>query len=86
LIGNMQNFHAEQGLLVSLSGFKQTIEKERASQFFRVRLWSRNDLIENLLAAYDKLDEDLRSELPLKRIWTITNQEEEQFHSANRAR
>jgi len=61
LIGNMQNFHAEQGLLVSWSGFKQTIEKERASQFFRVRLWSRNDLIENLLAAYDKLDEDLRS-------------------------
>lgn len=72
LIGNMQNFHAEQGLLVSWGGFKQTIEKERASQFFRVRLWSRNDLIENLLAAYDNLDEEIRSELPLKRIWTVT--------------
>jgi hypothetical protein len=52
-------------------------ERERATQFFRVRLWNRNDLIENLLAHYDALDEDLRSELPLKRIWTITNQGEE---------
>jgi predicted Mrr-cat superfamily restriction endonuclease len=36
-----------------------------------------NDIIENLLAHYDHLDEDLRSELPLKRIWTNTNQGEE---------
>ncbi len=77
LIGTMQNFHAEQGLLISWGGFKQSVEKERASQFFRVRLWNRNDLIENLLAHYDHLDEDLRSELPQKRIWTITNQGED---------
>ena len=77
LIGTMQNFQADQGLLVSWGGFKQSVERERASQFFRVRLWNRNDLIQNLLAHYDKLDEDLRSELPLKRIWTITAPEVE---------
>jgi len=77
LIGTMQNFHADQGLLISWGGFKQSVEKERASQFFRVRLWTRNDLIENLLAHYDTLDEGIRSELPLKRIWTIANQEED---------
>jgi len=77
LIGTMQNFQAEQGLLISWGGFKQSVERERATQFFRVRLWNRNDLIENLLAHYDALDEDLRSELPLKRIWTITNPGEE---------
>jgi hypothetical protein len=33
-----------------------------------------NDLIGNLLAHYDHLDENLRSELPHKRIWTISNQ------------
>lgn len=71
LIGTMQNFHAEQGLLISWGGFKQSVERERASKFFRVRLWNRNDLIENFLLHYDKLDEALRSELPLKRIWTI---------------
>jgi len=71
LIGTMQNFNAQQGLLVSWGGFKQSVEKERANQFFRVRLWNRDDLIEQLLEHYDKLDEDLRAELPLKRIWTI---------------
>ena len=77
LIGTMQNFQADQGLLVSWGGFKQSVERERASQFFRVRLWNRDDLIQNLLAHYDTLDEDLRSELPLKRIWTIANPGEE---------
>ncbi len=68
----MNNVRADHGLLVSWGGFKQSVERERATQFFRVRLWNRNDLIENLLSNYDNLDEDLRSELPLKRIWTIT--------------
>jgi len=71
LIGTMQNFHANRGLLISWSGFKSTTERERASKFFNVRFWNRDDLITNLLAHYDKLDEGLRSELPLKRIWTI---------------
>lgn len=75
LIGTMQNFSAKQGLLVSWGGFKKSIEKERASQFFRVRLWSRDDLIEQLLLHYDKLDEDLRTEIPLKQIWTIATPE-----------
>lgn len=77
LVGTMNNVRADHGLLVSWGGFKQSVERERATQFFRVRLWNRNDLIENLLTHYDALDEDLRSELPLKRIWTITNQGEE---------
>jgi restriction system protein len=77
LVGTMNNVRADHGLLVSWGGFKQSVERERATQFFRVRLWNRNDLIENLLAHYDTLDEELRSELPLKRIWTITNQGEE---------
>ena len=76
LLGTMQNVRAEQGLLVSWGGFKNTIERERANQFFRVRLWNRNELIENLLSNYDKLDDDLKAELPLKRIWTISTPED----------
>lgn len=72
LVGTMQNHQAEHGLLVSWGGFKQTIEKERASQFFRVRLWNRDDLITNLLASYDRLDEEVRNKLPLKRIWCVS--------------
>lgn len=77
LIGSMQNVQADQGLLVSWGGFKSSIDKEIPAQFFRVRLWNQDTLIAELLANYDKLDEDLRAEIPLKRIWTITATEEE---------
>ncbi|MEX2174798.1 MAG: restriction endonuclease [Pirellulaceae bacterium] len=71
LIGAMQNVQADQGLLVSWGGFKSSVDKEIPVQFFRVRLWDQNTIIAELLANYERLDEDLRAELPLKRIWTI---------------
>jgi restriction system protein len=76
LIGSMQNVHADQGLLVSWGGFKSSVLKELPTQFFRVRLWDQDDVIRELLANYDKLDEELKAELPLKRIWTVTTQSE----------
>lgn len=77
LIGAMQNVQAEQGLLVSWGGFKSSVDKEVAVQFFRVRLWNQDALIAELLNHYDALDEELRAEIPLKRIWTVTTTEEE---------
>ncbi len=71
LIGVMQNVQASHGLLVSWGGFKSSVDKEEATQFFRVRLWDQGDLINQVLTHYDKLDEDIRTELPLKRIWVI---------------
>lgn len=77
LVGTMQNFQAEQGLLVSWGGFKQSVDKEKPSQFFRVRLWDRDDLIDQLIEHYDKLDAEIRADLPLKRIWTVTLADDE---------
>ena len=71
LIGVMQNVQASHGLLVSWGGFKSSVDKEEATQFFRVRLWDQGDLIDEVLEHYDKLDEDIRAELPLKRIWIV---------------
>ena len=71
LIGVMQNVQASHGLLVSWGGFKSSVDKEEATQFFRVRLWNQADLIDQVLAQYDKLDEEIRTELPLKRIWIV---------------
>jgi restriction system protein len=53
------------------------VQKELAASFFRVRLWTQKDLLEALFASYDRLDEDIKAELPLKRIWTVAAQEEE---------
>lgn len=73
----MQNVNADQGLLVAWGGFKQSVDKETPSQFFRVRLWDQDALIDQLLEHYDKLGEDLRAELPLKRVWTVASADEE---------
>lgn len=74
LLGAVTKFGADEGLFVSWSGFKTNVRKELASSFFRVRLWSRNDLLEALFEVYDDLDESLRAELPLKRTWTVATQ------------
>lgn len=71
LIGTMQNVQADQGLLVSWGGFKRSVDREKATQFFRVRLWDQDTLIDQILLNYDKLSKDLKSKIPLKRIWTI---------------
>lgn len=76
LIGVMQNVQASHGLLVSWGGFKSSVDKEKATQFFRVRLWDQADLIGQVLKHYDQLDEAIRVELPLSRIWVLTQEEE----------
>jgi restriction system protein len=71
LLGVMQNTQAEQGLLVSWGGFKQSVDKEEGTQFFRVRLWDADDVVDAILAEYDRLPEALRALLPLKRVWVV---------------
>lgn len=76
LIGAMQNVQAEHGLLVSWGGYRSSIDKETAHHFFRVRLWDQDDLIDQLLTHYSELNDELKTELPLKRIWTVAYPEE----------
>jgi len=42
-----------------------------------VRLWTQKELLQALFANYDQLDEDIKAELPLKRIWSLAAQEGE---------
>ena len=71
LIGTMANVGAEYGLLVSWGGFKSSIIRDIPMQFFKVRLWSRIEIINELLKCYEMLDEELKQEIPLKRIWIL---------------
>jgi restriction system protein len=71
LLGTMQATGADQGLLVSWGGFKSTVEREVPRHFFKVRLWDQKTLLDQLFQHYDQLDEELRAEIPLKRIWTV---------------
>ena len=71
LIGTMANVGADYGLLVSWGGFKSSIIRDIPMQFFKVRLWSRIEIINEFLQCYDSLDEEIRQEIPLKRIWVL---------------
>ena len=57
LIGTMHNYKADH---------------EIPSQFFNVRLWDQKEIINELLENYEKLDDEIKAEIPLKRIWTLT--------------
>jgi len=76
LQGTMQSFKADQGLLVSWGGFNKAVEKEARLSFFSVRLWDAADLIGAVLQNYERLPEELQSELPLKRIWALVSEQE----------
>lgn len=71
LLGAMSKFNADHGLFVAWGGFKQNVQKDMASSFFRLRLWSQDDLLDELFTVYDKLDDELKAQLPLKRVWTV---------------
>ena len=75
LIGAGQKFGAETCLFVSWGGFKPNVQKELARDFFRVRLWSRKELLEKLFTHYAQLPEEIRLALPLKRVWMVATDE-----------
>ncbi len=71
LIGTMANVGADRGLLVCWGGFKSSIIKEKARMFFKVRLWDRDDLLDQIFENYDRLPESMHTELPLQRVWAM---------------
>lgn len=71
LKGTMADYRADQGLLVCWGGFKDTLRREAKNDYFKIRLWDQQDLLDAIFVHYDEFDEDLRAELPLKRVWAI---------------
>ncbi len=71
LQGVMKSFGASHGIVVAWGGFKGSVSRETSRQYFEIRLWSSDDLVAAVLENYDRLNEEIRAELPLKRIWTI---------------
>jgi len=76
LIGAISNFKADYGLLVSWSGFKSSVTNVVSNHFFKVRFWTHKEILKELLENYENLDNDIKSEIPLKRIWVINNIDE----------
>lgn len=72
LQGVMNTLNCDYGILVSWSGFKSSLlGREANADFFRVRLWDRNELLKRIYRNYDKLPAEIRADLPLQQIWIL---------------
>jgi restriction system protein len=64
LQGVLQNFHAEQGLLVCWGGSKSSVIQEARQSFFTIRLWDSGDLLGMVLKNHDKFPDELKAANP----------------------
>jgi len=76
LLGVVASYGASYGLIVSMGGFTQDARKKAKEQFFKVRLWDSNDLINATLRNYHKLSDDIQASLPLKQVWVVVDEGE----------
>ncbi|MEH7361244.1 restriction endonuclease [Priestia megaterium] len=76
LLGVVASYGASYGLIVSMGGFTQDARKKAKEQFFKVRLWDSNDLINATLRNYHKLNDDIQASLPLKQVWVVVDEGE----------
>jgi restriction system protein len=76
LIGTMSNYNADYGMLASWSGFKTSVIREIPKQFFKVRLWDSRNIIQEIFNNYDKLSDEIKTEIPLKRVWMLSLEEQ----------
>jgi restriction system protein len=74
LRGVKERVKANQGLLVSWGGFTKDAITEAKSDFFSIRLWDQRAILEQITNQYENFDDELKAELPLKRIWTLVNE------------
>lgn len=73
LSGVVHSRQADQGLLVAWAGLTRSARMELDRQSFRLRAWIADDVIANLQRVYNVLDEDIRTQLPLKRVWVLAD-------------
>ncbi|MEX0613167.1 MAG: restriction endonuclease [Pirellulales bacterium] len=77
LVGAIDKVGATHGLLVSWGVFKSSLErKQRRDQFLCVQLWNQYDVVAQFLDCYDRIESEFRSEIPLKQIWTVVDDDE----------
>ena len=77
LQGTMQTFKASTGLLVCWGGFTRPLELEARQSYFQVRLWDASEFVEALYRVFDRLPEEIQAELPLKRVWALVLEDDQ---------
>ena len=71
LSGVVHTQGADQGLLVAWGGLSRQARGTVQSQQFRMRVWGAEDVVDAVMRVYASLPEEIRSRLPLKRVWML---------------
>ena len=71
LTGAIDDFNATHGLFVSWGGFTSAALKTSRRKFFSLQLWDSNDVIQHLTDCYENLSDEMKTAIPLKRIWAL---------------
>lgn len=73
LHGVMAKHGARQGLLVAWGGLTKPAWDALKTNQLRVRVWQAADVVDAVLDNYERLADDIRSAIPLKRVWMLTD-------------
>ena len=66
---------AEQGLLVAWGGITNEAMREARDAFFSIRVWDQGNVLDEILKYYHLFDDELKAELPLKKIWSLVQED-----------
>ena len=73
LTETIKKFHAEYGLFVAWNGYDKAVKP--AEYFYNIRLWTSNEVVDEVLKYYDKFSPEIQQCIPLKHIWILNDVE-----------
>lgn len=71
LQGAISAHQADQGLLVAWGGVKSSAKREFSNQRTRIRIWTAEDILDQLFEVYEQLSDEFKNQLPLQRTWIL---------------
>lgn len=69
--GVVSQHNADHGLLVTLSDLTKDARERVAAQQLKVAVWDTEEVIQRMLKHYELLPDDIKSKIPLKRVWLL---------------
>lgn len=71
LQGAMLSNRSDQALLVAWGGITKDAKREIRTDRLSMRIWTADDVLDQLFDVYDRLPEETRSRIPLKQAWVL---------------
>lgn len=76
LNGAIHRFQADQALLVTFGGVTGPAKTYLETQYFNIRVWTMDDILQAIYKHYDLLPSEMKAKLPLKQIWVPISSDE----------